>query len=121
MSGMAQESGCMRVVVALLSALFWTVITLFGVWFFMDGVVGPFLLSRGMSYPMNTGADTSLLLALVAFIWSFWAFVRVKKEPEAKLIPVPPPVPVRYGYVCDDCKKGVDREARICPFCQARF
>jgi hypothetical protein len=118
---MAEESGCIRVVVALVSALFWTVITLFGVRFLMDGPVADFIRSRGGSYPINAGAFTSISLALIVFIFSFWAFVRTKKEPEPTFVPKPAPEPIRYGYVCDDCKKGVDREARVCPFCQARF
>ncbi len=118
---MAEENGCVRVVVALLSALFWTIIILFGMRFLMDGAVGPFLQSRGMSYPMNTGAYVSFYSALIVFVWSFWAFVRVKKEPEPRPIPAPPPEPVKYIYICDDCKKVVDRDARVCPFCQGRF
>jgi hypothetical protein len=118
---MAEESGCMRVVVALLSALFWTIITLFGVRFLMDGPIAALIRGRGGSYPMNAGAFTSLSLALVVFVWSFWAFVRVQEKREPSPLPKPTPEPVRYGFVCDDCKKGVDSEARICPFCQARF
>jgi rRNA maturation endonuclease Nob1 len=47
--------------------------------------------------------------------------VRSKKEPEPTPVAKPTAIPVKYVYVCDDCKERVDKEARVCPFCQARF
>jgi hypothetical protein len=81
---MAEKSGCARIAVALLCALFCAAITLYGVRLFMEE--GCF------------EVYTSLLLALIAFVGCFWAFARIKNEP-APVPSAPPPVPIRYGYV----------------------
>lgn len=100
---MGEQNGCGRVALAFVKALVCAVIALYGTLFLM-----------GNEFPSALVANVA---GLVVFFGCWWAFARVEKEPP----PPPPPEPVQYGYVCDDCKKGVDQEAKVCPFCQARF
>lgn len=103
---------------ALISATFFGGILFFVSRLASDNVLKSILLNRGMSYPSNTGVWISFAVGFITFI-----LVLVACLPK----PAPPPAPVKppelpvYPSVCADCKRHVDSEARVCPFCQAIF
>jgi len=112
---MANESeGCGKVFGALITATFFAGLSLFATAIVLQAVGG-----NGSLIGNREKAIMWLVAGVVFVLTLIWRMAPEPAPPPPP--PQPAPEPVRYGYVCDDCKKGVDSEAKICPFCQARF
>jgi hypothetical protein len=111
---MANENeGCGKVGGALLTATFFAGLSFIATLVALQAVINGSVIGNREKAIMWLVAGVVFVLTL---IW--------RMAPEPAPPPPPPqpaPEPVQYSYICDDCKKGVDSEARICPFCQARF